>query len=350
MTLTFSEFLRILSDSPAFVVTALLAAGVILVNGGTDAPNAIAACVAARAIAPRRAVLLAAVCNFLGVLAVTAVSPAVAETVSGMADFGADSRGALIGLCAGMFAVVLWAAAAWYFGIPTSESHALIAGLSGAAIAVQRGLGGICWGEWVKVLYGLGLPAGLGFAAGWAAARFLRLACRRMDRRRGQARFRRAQIFGGAAMAFAHGAQDGQKFMGVFLLGAAMARGQPMEGAFRVPVWLMAGISLLMAAGTSVGGYKIIRTVGMRMVRLDAHEGFAADTAAAGALLAASLAGIPVSTTHMKTTALMGVSASRRLRAVNWRVAGEMAWAWALTFPGCGAVGYLTARLFLWWL
>ena len=91
-------------------------------------------------------------------------------------------------------------------------------------------------------------------------------------------------------------------------------------------------------------------TVGMRMVRLDAHEGFAADTAAAGALLAASLAGIPVSTTHMKTTALMGVSASRRLRAVNWRVAGEMAWAWALTFPGCGAVGYLTARLFLWWL
>ena len=349
MNLTFSEFLRILSDSPAFIVTTLLAAGVILVNGGTDAPNAIATCVAARAIAPRRAVLLAAVCNFFGVLAVTAASPAVAVTISGMADFGADGHGAFIGLCAGMFAVVLWATAAWFFGIPTSESHALIAGLSGAAIAVQRGLDGINWGEWVKVLYGLLLSAVCGFAAGWAANRSIRVACRRTDRRRGQTRFRRGQIRGGAAMAFAHGAQDGQKFMGVFLLGAALARGQPMGGTVGVPVWLMAGVSLLMAVGTSVGGYKIIRTVGMRMVRLEAHEGFAADTAAAGALLAASLAGIPVSTTHMKTTALMGVSAARRLRAVNWRVAGEMAWAWALTFPGCGAVGYLTARLFLRW-
>jgi len=244
--------------------------------------------------------------------------------------------------------------AAWRFGIPTSESHALIAGLSGAAIAMHGNLGGINGGEWVKVLYGLAFSSVLGFAMGWAATKLTELACRRADRRRLQGFFQGAQVSGAAAMAFMHGAQDGQKFMSIFLLGVSLASGIGGAGAagagggsFDVPVWLMILCALVMGLGTSIGGMRIIKTVGMDMVKLEKYQGFSADIAAAGCLLVSSLTGMPVSTTHTKTTAMMGVGASKRLSAVNWGIVREMGSAWVLTFPGCGLVGYLMAKLFM---
>jgi PiT family inorganic phosphate transporter len=154
-------------------------------------------------------------------------------------------------------------------------------------------------------------------------------------------------VFGGAFMAFMHGAQDGQKFMSVFLLGIFLANGQGNVSSFSIPIWLMILCSAVMALGTSIGGYRIIKSVGMDMVSLQTYQGFAADLGAATCLLFSSITGIPVSTTHTKTTAIMGVGASRRLSAVNWGVVKEMGLAWILTFPGCGLVGYLMAQLFM---
>ncbi len=347
MTITLSEFLSQLIRNPVLLVTVVLTLGVILVNGWTDAPNAIATCVSTRAIGPRAAILMAAVFNFLGVLVMTTINSTVAQTIYNMVDFQGDSHTALVALCAALVAIVLWATAAWYFGIPTSESHALIAGLSGAAIAMSGGLAGINGAEWVKVLYGLLLSTLLGFGFGWIAAKLTTLVCRDMDRRKTSPFFRYAQIGGGAAMAFMHGAQDGQKFMGVFLLGIFLVNGQGNVTEFQIPVWLMVLCSLVMGLGTSIGGYRIIKAVGMDMVKLETYQGFAADAAAAGCLLLSSLTGVPVSTTHTKTTAIMGVGAAKRLSSVNWGVVKEMALTWVLTFPGCGLIGFLMAKLFV---
>ncbi|HIT01708.1 MAG TPA: inorganic phosphate transporter [Candidatus Enterenecus merdae] len=348
MSISLADFLLQLVGNPVLAVTVLLTLGVILVNGWTDAPNAIATCVSTQSLSPRAAILMAAVFNFLGVLVMTLVNASVAATIYNMVDFGGDTGQALVALCAALFAIVAWAVAAWWFGIPTSESHALIAGLSGAAIALHGGLAGINGGEWVKVLYGLALSTGLGFALGWIAVRGVELVCRGMDRRKTLGFFRGAQAVGGAAMAFMHGAQDGQKFMGVFLLGIFLANGQGDVGSFRIPIWLMVLCSVVMALGTSIGGYRIIKAVGMDMVKLEKYQGFAADLAGAGCLLLSSLTGIPVSTTHTKTTAIMGVGAARRLSSVNWGVVREMVLTWVLTFPGCGLIGFLMARLFMW--
>ena len=347
MTVTLLEFLQEIFASPALLITAILTLGVILVNGWTDAPNAIATCVSTRSMTPRAAILMAAVFNFLGVSLMTVVNATVAMTIYNMVDFGSNSGEALVALCAALFAIVVWATAAWWFGIPTSESHALIAGISGAAIAVHNSFDGINGSEWVKVLYGLVFSSVLGFGMGFVFVRLIETICRRMDRRRTVKFFRMAQVGGGAAMAFMHGAQDGQKFMGVFMLGIFLSRGQSDASSFLVPLWLMVLCSVIMALGTSIGGAKIIKTVGMDMVRLETYQGFAADMAAAGCLLISSLVGIPLSTTHTKTTAIMGVGASKRMSSINWGVVKEMLLAWVLTFPGCGLIGFLMAKLFI---
>jgi PiT family inorganic phosphate transporter len=317
-----------------------------LVNGWTDAPNAIATCVSTRSMAPRPAILMAAVLNFLGVAVMTAFNASIAMTIYNMVDFGNNAQEALVALCAAMVAIVVWATAAWRFGIPTSESHALIAGLSGAAIAVHGGMQGINGAEWIKVIYGLLISSVLGFAMGFLVAKLIALLFRSVNRQQTERFFRGAQIGGAAAMAFMHGAQDGQKFMGVFMLGVFLSQGISNAASFIIPLWLMVLCSVVMGLGTSMGGMRIIKTVGMDMVKLEKHQGFAADLAASGCLLISSLTGVPVSTTHTKTTAIMGVGASRRLSMLNMSVVQEMGLAWILTFPGCGLVGFLMAKLF----
>lgn len=347
MTVSLSEFLEQITSNSALLITVVLTLGVVLVNGWTDAPNAIATCVSTRSLSPKKAIIMAAVFNFLGVFVMTMVNKAVAETIYNMVDFRGNSGDALIALCAALFAIVIWASAASYFGIPTSESHALIAGISGAAIALQGGFGGINGNEWIKVLYGLVISTVMGLSLGYLTTKTIELLCRRADRRKADEVFKKGQILGGAAMAFMHGAQDGQKFMGVFMLGMFLANGQSDVTSFAIPIWLMVLCSFVMALGTSIGGYRIIKTVGMGMVKLEKYQGFAADVAAALCLLVSSVAGIPVSTTHTKTTAIMGVGASKRMSAVNWGVVKEMVMAWVLTFPGCGLVGFLMAHLFM---
>ena len=347
MNLSLIDFISLLEQYPSMIITVLLTLAVIFVNGWTDAPNAIATCVATRAIGPRAAILMAAVMNFFGVFVMTAINAKVAMTIYNMVDFGGNTSDASMALCAALVAIVVWAVAAWKFGIPTSESHALIAGLSGAAIALHGNLNGINPSEWLKVIYGLLLSTFLGFFFGFATVRLIERMFKYSDRRKTTPQFKKAQICGGAAMAFMHGAQDGQKFMGVFLLGILLIKGQGETGAIAIPVWLMILCSVIMALGTSIGGYRIIKSVGFDMVKLETYQGFSADTAAAACLLVSSVTGLPVSTTHTKTTAIMGVGAAKRLSAVNWSVVKDMVLTWVLTFPGCGLLGFITAEIFM---
>ena len=347
MDVSLSYFLQAISTNPIMLVTVLLTLGVIFVNGWTDAPNAIATCITTRCLGAREAIMLSAVFNFLGVLIMTHINSSVASTISDMVDFGSNTHEAQIALCAALFSIVVYSVGASYFGIPTSESHSLIAGLTGAAIAIHGGLDGVNGAEWIKVIYGLVLSLALGFLSGWLLCKLVTVVCYNMNRHKTNRFFRGAQIFGAAAMSFMHGAQDGQKFIGVLFLGVAFSNGQSSVAGVAIPVWLMVVCSTVMGVGTSVGGEKIIKSVGMDMVKLEKYQGFAADLSAAFCLLLSSVGGIPVSTTHTKTSAIMGVGAVKRLSAINFGVVKDMMLTWVFTFPGCGLISFIMAKLFM---
>ena len=346
MGISLASFLQQVTSNPVLAITVALTLGVIFVNGWTDAPNAIATCVTTRCMRVRSAIIMSAICNFFGVLIMTHINASVASTISNMVDFGGDTTMALVALCAALFSIVVYSVGASIFGIPTSESHSLIAGLTGAAIALG-GAGGVNMNEWIKVIYGLVMSLLFGFAIGWATAKVVTVICADLDRRRTDTFFKYAQIFGAATMSFMHGAQDGQKFIGVLFLGVAFASGQPDVAGAIIPVWLMVLCSATMGLGTSVGGEKIIKSVGMDMVKLEKYQGFSADLSSSLCLLVMTVLGIPVSTTHTKTSAIMGVGAVRRLSAINFGVVKDMMLTWIFTFPGCGIISYAMAKIFM---
>ncbi len=344
----FLDFWGQMTANPLLFVAVTLTLGVILVNGWTDAPNAIATCVVTRCMAPKAAILMAAVFNFLGVFVMTKISNEVAVTITRMVNFGGNpGKTVIIVLCAAMLAIVIWATLAWAFGIPTSESHALIAGLTGGAMALT-GMEAIVWGEWLKVIYGIVISVVLGFGLAWLIGKLVTMICYNANRPKTEPFFKGAQITGAAAMAFMHGAQDGQKFMGIILLCVFTLQGAGGAAAtFAIPTWLMIVCSLVMGAGTAIGGKKIIKSVGMDMVKLEKYQGFSADIASAISLVFCSLFGLPVSTTHVKTTSIMGVGAVKRISAINFGVVKEMVLTWILTFPGCGLLAFVVTKLFL---
>ena len=347
MDVSFLSFCQQVVSNPVLLITVALTLGVIFVNGWTDAPNAIATCIATRCMRVRPAIMMSAAFNFLGVLVMTRINSSVASTISNMVDFGSETDKALVALCAALFSIVVYSVAASVFGIPTSESHSLIAGLTGAALAIQNSFDGINGSEWVKVLYGLVLSLALGFFSGWIICKIIATVCASMDRRKTSSFFKGAQIFGAAFMSFMHGAQDGQKFIGVLFLGMAFCNGQSSVHGMAIPVWLMLLCSVVMGVGTSVGGEKIIKSVGMDMVKIEKFQGFSADLAGAFCLLLSSVFGIPVSTTHTKTSAIMGVGAVKRLSAINFGVVKDVMLTWVFTFPGCGLISFVIAKIFM---
>ena len=327
------------------MVTVIITLAVAFVNGWTDAPNAIASSVVTRSVTLKKAVLLAAAADFFGAVIVGTFNGNVTETMINIADFGSDSRIALVSLSAAMTAVVVWATSAWYFGIPTSESHALIAGLTGASIAVNGGFGGVDFSQWVKVIYGLIVSVFIGFILGFAASKITVKLFQNKDKEKSDVFFIKSQIASSVFMAFMHGAQDAQKFVGILMLTADAALQR--EGDGKIPVWMLMLCSAVIALGTATGGGRIIKSVGMDMIRLRRDQGFSADMAGAVCLLISTLFGLPVSTTHTKTSAMLGVGVAKSTKAVNWSVAGEMVLAWLLTFPGCGFLGWAMGCIFL---
>lgn len=346
MNYEFGAFAAAFTSDPILALIVILTLGATVVNGATDAPNAIATVVGTKAMRPGPAIAMAAVCNFVGLAAITMVSSAVAHTIFNMVDFGGDNHAALVALSAAMVAIIVWGVVAWCFGIPTSQSHSLIAGITGAAIALQGGLGGINGDEWIKVIYGLVISTVLGFGTGWLFTRLIKKLFKDVARPRANHFFKWAQIISGAGVAMLHGAQDGQKFLSLCMLGIMLGMDGVVDSNVTFPFWLIIFVSGTMALGTAVGGKKIIKSVGMNMVKMEQYQGFAACLSACFCIGLATFTGLPVSTTHTKTTAIMGVGAEKSLRSVKWGLAGRMIFTWVLTFPGCGLLAFGFTYLF----
>jgi PiT family inorganic phosphate transporter len=300
------------------------------INGFHDAANSIATVVSTRVLSPGQAVIWAAFFNFV---AAFAFGTAVAKTIGrGMIDLDAVTFGVIFG---GLMGAITWDLITWYFGLPTSSSHALIGGYAGAAIA-NAGYGAIIVSGWTKTLIyivlapliGMTLALLITVATMWI---FRRSAPRRVDRI-----FRRLQLFSAALYSLGHGGNDAQKTMGI-IAGVLFTAGYLKT--FTIPIWVVLAAHAAIALGTLSGGWRIIHTMGSKITRLQPVGGFAAETAGAMALFLATSLGIPVSTTHTITGAIVGVGATRRLSAVRWGVAGKIVWAWVLTIPASALIG-----------
>jgi len=322
--------------SALLVITLFLVLAAEFVNGWTDAPNAIATVVSTRVLSPGKAVVMAGVLNIVGALV---TGTAVAATI-GKGIVSPDVIGLPV-VAAAMLTIITWSTLAWRYGIPTSESHELVAGLTGAALAAA-GPSALLWGGWQKVIIGLGFSTLLGFSISMILMTALYWLLRRTRPSSVREYFSRLQIISSAFMAFSHGSNDGQKFMGVFALVLVLGG---VTTQFTIPIWVMVLCGVVMGLGTATGGWRIIRTMGFKLTKLEPVNGFAAETSAAAAILLASSFGIPLSTTHTINIAIMGVGATRRFSAVRWGVAGNIVAAWVLTFPVCGFLGYLFTLL-----
>jgi inorganic phosphate transporter, PiT family len=318
------------------ILVLLLILGAEFVNGWTDAPNAIATVVSTRALPPFLAVVMAAIFNLAGVLL---SGTAVAKTIgTGIVDPGVIN---LTTVASAMLGIIVWSSVAAYWGLPTSESHALVAGLAGAGLAAA-GPDSLLWSGWQKVLIGLVFSTFFGFGGGLLVMSLIYRIFKNVTPSKVRGLFRYLQIFSSAFMAFSHGTNDGQKFMGVFTLALVLAGVFP---EFVIPLWVILLCAFTMAIGTLTGGWKIMRTMGMRVTHLDTPQGFAAEMGAATTIEIATRLGIPLSTTHTINTSIMGVGAVRRFSAVRWGVSGEIVTAWILTFPVCGTIAFLVTKI-----
>jgi PiT family inorganic phosphate transporter len=311
-------------------VVLLLVLAAEFVNGWTDAPNAIATVVSTRVLSPAQALGMAAVLNVLGTMSGTAVAATIGKGIVRPEAVG------LTTVAAAMVAIVAWSTLAWYFALPTSESHALVAGLTGAGLATA-GPDVIIWDGWQKVLIGILFSTFLGFFGGLGLTAVIYRVFWHTPPGKVRRLFGRLQLLSAAFMAFSHGSNDGQKFIGAFTLTLVLGGFLP---EFQVPLWVILLCAVTMGIGTAIGGWRIVKTMGLRLTKLDPVHGFAAETAAASAIELASRLGIPLSTTHTINTSIMGVGSIRRFSAVRWGVGAEMVMAWILTFPVCGLIAW----------
>ena len=309
-------------------------------NGWTDAPNSIATVVSTRVLRPLHAVAMAGALNLIGALSGQAVAKTISEDIVDIRFITLETIAAVL------LAATLWALGAQYFGLPSSESHALIAGLLGAGFAaggtkalLSEGPRKALIGLVTSPVGGFFLALAIMVAIYWIFAKVRPSFVRRV--------FGRAQILSAAAMAYTHGLNDAQKTMGIITLIIALNRQDGrIDQLGSIPLWVILSAGIVMGAGTMVGGWRVIRTIGLRLTKLEPVHGFAAETGAAVVIFGASRFGIPVSTTHAIGSAIMGVGATERLSAVRWGVAGQVVMAWILTWPSCFALGYLLQKLF----
>lgn len=322
-----------LSFALIFALTTVLLAE--FVNGWTDAPNVIAVVVSTGVMSPKTAILMAVLMNMTGAMSGTAVATTVGKGIVDPASL------TLPAITAAMLSIVAWGTFAARAGLPVSKSHALLAGLAGAAFA-GGGLQALEWAGWAKVLIGMVLSLLLGGVASFGIGLLVVFVAGASKPARTKGLFDRLSVVAACFLAFNHGLNDGQKFMGVFattlLTGGAVA-------TFQIPFWVILLCALTMAVGTSAGGWRIIRTIGLRMTRLESWQGFVAQAAAGCTIFGASAFGVPLSTTHTITSAIVGVAASRRTSDIRWIVLKRILLAWLITFPACFVAAFAAARL-----
>ncbi|MEK6527417.1 MAG: inorganic phosphate transporter [Nitrospirota bacterium] len=319
----------------------VLAAIFDFINGFHDTANAIATSVSTRVLSPRVAVIMAAVLNMVGALSGTAV----AKTVGiGLVDAVSITQ---ITVISALSAAIIWDILTWYLGLPTSSSHAILSGLVGATIATA-GTDAIIEKGVYKVLIGLIFSPVVGLALGFFLMLFLIWVFRRFSQSLVNNVFNRLQIVSAAYMAFSHGSNDAQKTMGIItmaLISYDVSLGKPLPAIFHVPFWVIMLCATVMALGTALGGWRIIKTLGMRLVHLKPINGFAAEASAATIIEVASRIGLPLSTTHIISSTVMGVGASKRLSAVRWGVGRSIILAWVFTLPACAGIAWLIYKI-----
>ncbi|MDQ2972557.1 MAG: inorganic phosphate transporter [Pseudomonadota bacterium] len=360
-------------------LTVLVALVFNYINGFHDTANSIATVVATKVLTPGKAVLLAAVTNLLGALWGTAVAKTIA---SGLIDAGVVNVGAELLICA-LLGATVWNLITWWLGLPSSSSHALIGGLCGAAVAAAGGhFNAIIWSEggahwWSgngvipKVVIPMVVSPIIGFVLGMLVMGGLFALIAFFAERKGWLHrfgrtpfvnlfFGKAQLFSAAAMGISHGMNDAQKTMGIIALALAGATAAHHLDAlpwwlsflripgnaesFAIPVWVKVVCALVMAAGTAGGGWRIIKTLGHKMTKLHPINGFAAETSSAAVIITASFYGLPVSTTHVVSSAIMGVGSAKRFNAIRWTVVERMVWAWILTLPITAMIAWLLVQ------
>ncbi|MFC1918915.1 anion permease [Chloroflexota bacterium] len=314
-----------------------LAIGFGIVNGFNDAANAIATSIGSRALSPRNALIIAAIANMVG----ASTGLAVAQTIGkGILIPEAISYLTVI---SGLLAVIVWGTIATYMGLPVSITHSFVAGLAAAGVVVAGG-GAIVWGIMQRVGSSVVMAPVLGFVGGFLMMIMLLWLFRRRAPASMRSFFNRLQWLTTAFLAYSHGKNDGQMPIGVITMALVIYTGQP--GMWdKIPWWVIIVSALAISSGTAFGGWRVIKTLGLRITNLQPVHGFATQASAATVIEMASLLGIPVSTTHCVSAAVMGVGATRRFSAVRWGVAGNIVAAWVLTFPICAGLGYLFAWL-----
>jgi PiT family inorganic phosphate transporter len=328
-----------MADSSLAILLLIIAfaIGFGLVNGFNDAANAIAASIGARALSPRNAVMLAATFNFAG----AATGLAVARTIGkGILIPGAISNETVL---AGLAAVIVWGSLATYWGLPVSITHSFVTGLAAAGAALV-GVDAIQWGVIGRIGSSVVIAPVLGFIGGFIVLIILLWIFRRSAPYGMRIVFSRLQWLTSAFLAYSHGKNDGQMPIGVITMALVIYYNQPSLWD-NIPFWVIAISALAISSGMAIGGWRVIRTLGLRVTTLQPVHGFAANFSAATVIEVASQLGIPVSTTHCASSAIMGVGSTRRFSAVRWGVAGNIVAAWILTFPICGALGYFFAWL-----
>lgn len=322
-------------DTYFLLISVILLATIFdFINGFHDTANAIATSVSTRVLSPKVAVSMAAVLNMVGALSGTAVAKTVGV---GLVESYSITQ---ITVVSALISAIVWDIITWYFGLPTSSSHAILSSIVGAAIATA-GTGVIIQKGVYKVLLGLIISPVIGIVLGFLLMLFLIWLFRRSAPSLVSTLFGRLQILSAAYMAFSHGSNDAQKTMGIITMALVSYYKLP---DFHVPFWVIVLCATAMAFGTAAGGWRIIKTLGMRLVHLKPIHGFAAETAAATVIEIASRIGLPLSTTHVISSTIMGVGASRRLSAVRWGIGGNIVLAWILTLPACGLLAWAVCR------
>jgi inorganic phosphate transporter, PiT family len=324
-------------DLAIIIAVVVVALAFDYTNGFHDAANAIATSVSTRALTPRVALALAAVMNFVGAF----LGQKVATTVSDTIDPGTGAHGLVI-VMSGLLGAIAWNLITWYFGLPSSSSHALIGGLVGAALAAGVT---VSWDTVIeKVVIPMFISPVVAFSAGFVVMLAIMWLFRRSNPHRLNRGFKLAQTASAAAMALGHGLQDAQKTMGVIFL--ALLTGGYVNDGDPLPIWVIVAAAAAISAGTWAGGWRIMRTLGRRIIHLDPPRGFAAESVAATVLYTtAYVYEAPISTTHTITSAVMGVGATKRFSAVRWGVARSIVTAWVLTFPMAGSAAALVYLL-----
>ena len=318
--------------TPLILFIILVALAFDFLNGFHDAANSIATVVSTRVLSPQKAVAWAAFFNFV---AAFVLGTHVAKTIGkGMIDLSVVTEEVIL---AGLIGAIAWNLITWYYGLPVSSSHALIGGYAGAAVA-KGGFGAILLSGWTKTLIFIVLAPLIGMTLGFFLMVLVTWIVRRWRPSKVDRRFRGLQLLSAAAYSLGHGGNDAQKTMGI-ITGLLVTSGFLKE--FEVPIWVVLISHAAIALGTLFGGWRIVKTMGSKITKLQPVGGFSAETAGAITLVGATLGGIPVSTTHTITGAIIGVGATRRLSAVKWGVAGRIVWAWIITIPIAAAVAAL---------